>query len=103
MITEYADFTIDPQKEPAFLEAVAKAAPIFRAAKGCQSMRLDRVIERSGVFRLIVTWATLADHTEGFRNSEGFAQWRALAGPFFVAPSVVEHTETAVMGFQKAG
>lgn len=98
-VTEYADFTIDPATEAAFLAAVTQAAPIFRAAKGCQSMRLDRVIERPGVFRLIVGWATLEDHTVGFRNSEGFTRWRALAGPFFVAPSVVEHTETAVSGF----
>jgi hypothetical protein len=27
----------------------------------------------------------------GFRQSELFTQWRAIVGPFFAAPPVVEH------------
>ncbi len=98
-VTEYADFTIDPAREAEFLAAVAQAVRFFRAATGCRAMRLDRVLERPGVFRLVVEWISLTDHTEGFRNSQGFQDWRALAGPYFVAPSVVEHTGPALAGF----
>jgi hypothetical protein len=30
----------------------------------------------------------------GFRGSPAFAQWRALIGPFFDSPPVVEHFES---------
>jgi quinol monooxygenase YgiN len=36
---------------------------------------------------------------EAFRASEGFAEWRALVGPFYAAPPEVEHTETVVSTF----
>lgn len=97
--TEFADLTIDPGREADFLAAVAGAVELFRKAEGCRGMRLDRIVERPGTFRLIVEWDSVAHHMEGFRNAPGFQDWRALAGPFFVATPVVEHTEPAVAGF----
>jgi heme-degrading monooxygenase HmoA len=38
-----------------------------------------------------IFWDTLEDHTEGFRGGPLFAQWRAIVGPFFAQPPVVEH------------
>ncbi|EYD77930.1 Antibiotic biosynthesis monooxygenase [Rubellimicrobium mesophilum DSM 19309] len=38
-------------------------------------------------------WASLEDHTVGFRGSEAFTQWRALVSPHFAAPPVVTHSE----------
>ncbi|MDO5633057.1 MAG: antibiotic biosynthesis monooxygenase family protein [Paracoccus sp. (in: a-proteobacteria)] len=96
MIREIAALTIAPETTVAFEAAMAKARPIFLAAKGCHAMRLDRVIETPGQYRLVVEWDSLAHHTEIFRNAPGFQEWRALAGPFFVAPPVVVHTETVV-------
>jgi hypothetical protein len=40
---------------------------------------------------LRIEWATLEDHTVGFRGSAAFTQWRAQVGPFFAAAPVVEH------------
>jgi hypothetical protein len=36
-------------------------------------------------------WATLEDHTVGFRQSAAFQDWRAIVGPFFAQPPYVEH------------
>ena len=94
MILEMARIQIDPARKSEFLAAVAQAAPLFQAAAGCRSMRIAPVVEHAAQFMLLVEWETLADHMEGFRNSAAFQQWRALAGPFFVAPPVVEHAET---------
>ena len=99
MIREVAELKIDPSREAEFLKAVEEAVPIFKAAKGCKSMRLEKVVEDGSVFRLHVLWQTLEDHTETFRNSEGFQSWRALAGPFFVEPPKVDHSAIAVEGF----
>lgn len=94
MITEIAKITIDPADAAAFEAAVAQAAPVLRAAEGCRSMRLERVTEDAAQYRLMVEWDSVAHHMVTFRESEGFKQWRALAGPYFAATPVVEHTET---------
>jgi len=94
MITEIAHLTIDPANAEVFEQAVAQAATVLRAAKGAHSMALEKVIENPAHYRLRVEWETVDDHMIGFRQSEGFAQWRALAGPFFVKPPFVEHTQS---------
>jgi len=40
---------------------------------------------------LLVRWANLGDHTEGFRGSPAFTRWREIVGPFFAEPPRVEH------------
>lgn len=93
MITEIAHLTINPDLAPQFEEAVAEAAAVLRAAQGSHSMVLERVIEHPGQYRLRVEWDSVEHHMVTFRQSPGFLRWRELAGPFFVAPPVVEHTE----------
>lgn len=95
MITEIANITIDPARAEAFEAAVAEAAPYFRSAEGCHAMRLERVVEDPALYRLVVSWASVEAHMVTFRNSPGFARWRELAGPFFVAPPHVEHWDVA--------
>lgn len=94
MITEIAKITIDPANAAAFEAAVAAAAPVLRAAEGCHSMRLERVTEDPAQYRLMVEWDSVEHHMVTFRASEGFKQWRALAGPYFAVTPVVEHTQT---------
>ena len=48
-------------------------------------------LERPSVYLFTIRWETLDDHVEGFRGGELFAQWRALIGPHFASPPVVEH------------
>lgn len=99
MIREVVNLKIKTGTEVDFLAAVEKAVPIFRAAKGCAAMHLEKVIETENHFRLIVLWETLSDHTEIFRNSVGFQDWRTLAGPFFAEPPHVDHSAVVVTGF----
>jgi heme-degrading monooxygenase HmoA len=98
MILEIADIEITPGTGSQFEAAVAAAAPLFKAARGCVSMALRRCIEEADRYQLHVEWLTLEDHTVHFRGSEAFQQWRSLAGPFFTAPPVVRHWDTAVPG-----
>jgi quinol monooxygenase YgiN len=76
----------------AFEAAVAMARPHFLAAKGCHGLTLHRVIEHPDIYRLIVVWETEDDHLVLFRQSKGFAIWRALAAPWFARPPVVTHS-----------
>ncbi|MFI8193458.1 antibiotic biosynthesis monooxygenase family protein [Streptomyces sp. NPDC085946] len=91
MITEIALIEILPGREKEFEKAVAKALPLFLAADGCAGADLHRGVEHPTRYRLMVRWETVEHHTVTFRASEGFARWRALAGPYFAAPPQVEH------------
>jgi quinol monooxygenase YgiN len=96
MIREIAILTVDPENAKEFEEAVGKARPLFLADEGCHDMHLERVIEEPGEYRLVVQWQSVEAHMEVFRNSPAFQEWRALAGPWFVKPPVVVHTEEVV-------
>ena len=96
MITEIAQIEVKPGSEQDFEAAVAKAKAVFGRSKGFHSFELHKSIEKPQRYRLMVKWETLENHTVDFRNSENFAEWRGLVGPYFAAPPEVEHTETVV-------
>jgi heme-degrading monooxygenase HmoA len=58
-----------------------------------QGYKVNKGIESPERYILQIFWATLEDHTVGFRESLLFAEWRAIVGPFFAAPPNVEHYE----------
>ena len=99
MILEIAQIDVKSGLEAEFEAGVAKAAPIFKRAKGCQAMELQRSVEKPSRYRLFVTWATLENHTVDFRESADFQEWRKLVSHTFESPPQVEHTRQAVKGF----
>ena len=48
-------------------------------------------IESPSRFVLLVEWDDVEAHNENFRATDRFAQWRALIGPYFANPPLVEH------------
>ena len=99
MILEIAQIDIKPGMESEFEAGVKAAAPIFKRAKGCHSMELQRSIEKPARYRLFVQWDSVENHTVDFRGSPDFQEWRKLVGHCFAAPPEVEHTAQAVKGF----
>ncbi|MGK5497416.1 antibiotic biosynthesis monooxygenase family protein [Streptomyces sp. URMC 125] len=96
MITEIAQIEIHPGHGKEFEEAVAEAVSLFLSADGCHGIGLHRSVEHPTRYRLMVRWETVEHHTVTFRASEGFARWRALAGPHFAAPPQVEHVRSVL-------
>lgn len=96
MILETAEIAVTPGAGAAFEAAVREAAPLFLASRGCRGLSLHRVTETPEVYRLLVRWETLEDHTVHFRGSEAFARWRALASPHFARAPAVTHSEEAL-------
>ena len=47
---------------------------------------------------LLVRWEKLGDHTEGFRRSEGYEEWKRLLHHFYEPFPAVEHFETVHRG-----
>ena len=54
MVLEIAQIDIKPGMEAEFEAGVAKAAPIFKRAKGCTGMELHRSVEKPSRYRLFV-------------------------------------------------
>ncbi|MGH6625952.1 MAG: antibiotic biosynthesis monooxygenase family protein [Burkholderiaceae bacterium] len=92
MILELADIRIHPGQQAAFDEAIQRGlSTVIARAPGFQGFKVDKGIESPERYILQIFWATLEDHTVGFRQSALFAEWRAIVGPFFASPPLVEH------------
>jgi quinol monooxygenase YgiN len=85
--------------DPDATMAVKQAVPLFRRAKGCTGMELQRSHEKPSRYRLFVQWEALENHTVDFRESSDFQDWRRLVGHCFADPPEVEHTVQVVKGF----
>ena len=96
MILEHADIRIAPGRQAEFEEAIQRGlSTVISKAGGFRNARVMRGVESTERFLLLIEWDTLEDHTVGFRTSPQFADWRAIVGPFFVVPPVVEHFSLA--------
>lgn len=94
MILEIADIRIQPGQNEAFEAAIQRGIhTVASRAQGFQGAKVNRGIESPERYILQIFWATLEDHTVAFRQGPLFAEWRAIVGPFFAAPPVVEHFE----------
>ena len=93
MILEVADMRIAPGQQAAFDEAIVRGlTTVACQAKGFRGWKVNRSIESPERYLLMIFWDTLEDHTVGFfRLGPLFAQWRAIVGPHFAQPPVVEH------------
>lgn len=97
MILEIADIRIAPGQQAAFDEAIQRGlATVIAQAKGMRGYKVNKGIESSERYVLQIFWDTLEDHTVGFREGPLFPQWRAIVGPFFASPPVVEHFDLLV-------
>jgi heme-degrading monooxygenase HmoA len=92
VILEIADIRIHPGQQTAFEAAIQLGlSSVASRAKGFKGAKVNRGIESPERYVLQIFWDTLEDHTVGFRQGPLFTEWRAIVGPFFAAPPVVEH------------
>lgn len=92
MILELADIQIHPAMQSEFEAALQHGVDtVISKAQGFRGFKLNKGIESPERYVLLIHWDTLEDHTVGFRQGPLFAQWRAIVGPYFAAPPIVEH------------
>ncbi len=92
MILELADIRIQPGQQTAFDEAIVRGVTtVIAQAQGFRGWKVNKGLETPERYVLQIFWETLEDHTVHFRGGPLFAQWRAIVGPFFAQPPVVEH------------
>ncbi|MDC8784690.1 antibiotic biosynthesis monooxygenase family protein [Roseateles koreensis] len=97
MILEIADIRIHPGQQEAFEAAIQKGlTTVIAQAQGYLASRVEHCVESPERYVLQIEWATLEDHTVHFRGGPLFTAWRAIVGPFFAAPPLVEHFNRVV-------
>ncbi len=92
MILEIADIRVVAGKEAEFDAAIQHGIEtVASKAKGFRGFKVNRGVESLDRYVLMIYWDTLENHTVDFRQGPLFPAWRAIVGPFFAAPPVVEH------------
>ena len=91
MILEHAPLTVRSGEQEAFEAAFGRAKRLIAAVPGFRRLSLSRCLERDTGYLLLVEWDRLEDHTEGFRGSPAYQEWRALLHSFYDPFPVVEH------------
>ena len=91
MITEIALLDIQPGESAVFEIAFGEAQKIISSAPGYIEHELQKCMELEDKYLLLVRWQTLEDHTEGFRKSSNYNEWKKLLHHFYNPFPVVEH------------
>ena len=97
MILESAVLDVKPGQEPQFQAAFAQAQRILAASPGYLSHELRRCLEKRNRYLLLVRWRALEDHTEGFRKSAPYQEWKRLLHHFYDPFPTVEHYEPVAL------
>ena len=93
MVTEHALITVRPGSAAQFERAMGEARAVIGASPGFLGLTLHRGVETPERYLLLVEWATLEAHTEGFRGSPAYSRWRELLHHFYDPFPTVEHFE----------
>ena len=91
MILEIATLDIKIEQNEAFETAFLEAQKIISSMPGYISHEFQKCLENPNRYVLLVKWATLEDHTEGFRKSAEYQNWKSLLHHFYDPFPTVEH------------
>ncbi len=93
MILELATIDIKHGTNADFERNLDAAQHVINKSKGYISHEFQKCMEVENRYILLIKWESLEAHTEGFRKSELFTQWRGYIGQFFETPPMVQHYE----------
>ncbi|OXM16866.1 antibiotic biosynthesis monooxygenase family protein [Paenibacillus herberti] len=93
MILEQALLHVIAGQEAEFERDFRTASAIISSMPGYIHHSISRCIEHKSKYLLLVEWETLEHHTEGFRGSPEYQQWKSLLHHYYDPFPVVEHYE----------
>ena len=96
MITELAILFVKDGEQDNFQLDFAKAGQFISSIKGYSGHSLQKCIEHSNKYVLLVNWEKIEDHTIGSRQSEVYQQWKSLLHHYYDPFPTVEHYETVI-------
>ena len=91
MVLEVAILDVKPGQSEKFEAAFSEARLIISSMKRHISNQLQRCLENSNRYILLVNWETLKDHTEGFRGSTEYQEWKRPSHHFYDPFPEVHH------------
>lgn len=93
MILEVALLTVKEGQTAAFETAFATAQQYIAQIPGYHGHQLQRCLENSHQYLLLVHWTSLEAHTIDFRQAPQYQIWRELLHHFYDPFPTVEHYE----------
>src|SRR5262245_39196941 len=96
MILEVAILNVRSGRTEEFERAFSKASPLIASAPGYIRGELQRCVENSTRYVLLVQWDTVEAHTVGFRGSAAYDEWKKLLHHFYDPFPQVEHYENVL-------
>ena len=97
VILEVAPLRIRAGQAQAFENSFREAQRIISSMPGYVSHELQRCLERTDEYILLVRWESVDAHETGFRGSPQYQEWKALLHHFYDPFPTVLHFE-AVTG-----
>lgn len=91
MILEVAILDVKSGLREEFELAFAQAQKIISSMPGYINHQLQKCVEKENRYILLVNWEKLEDHTEGFRKSAQYQDWKTLLHHFYDPFPEVEH------------
>jgi len=82
VIFEHAILPVRPGDEAAFEAAFNQTRPLISSQPGFRNHALSRSIETPNLYLLLVEWDSLEAHTDGFRRSDEYQDWKRLLHHF---------------------
>ncbi|MDQ8736041.1 antibiotic biosynthesis monooxygenase [Paenibacillus sp. LHD-38] len=91
MILEVAVLHVKEGMSDEFERDFKRASTIISSMKGYRSHEFQKCLEEKRKYILLVRWETLEDHTEGFRGSAEYLEWKRLLHHYYDPFPTVEH------------
>ena len=93
MVLELAILDVKPGQETGFEHDFSVASACISSMNGYLSHELHRCVEKPNGYVLMVRWETLEAHTEGFRKSSQYLEWKNLLHHYYDPfPTVAHYT-----------
>jgi heme-degrading monooxygenase HmoA len=93
MILEVASLQVKEGLSSQFELNFNQASSIIASMNGYIDHELQKCVEDTNKYLLLVRWETLEDHTIGFRGSAQYQDWKNLLHHFYDPFPTVEHYE----------
>ncbi|MEY5046869.1 MAG: hypothetical protein RLZZ175_228 [Bacteroidota bacterium] len=93
MILEVANLYVKENEQDEFESDFVIASEYISSIDGYIKHSLSKCIEIQNKYILLVEWENLESHTEGFRNSTQYLEWKKLLHHYYEPFPIVEHFE----------
>jgi len=91
VILEVAILDVKPGLAAEFETAFKTASTLIASMPGYSSHELQRCLETTNRYILLIRWQNLEDHTVRFRQSPEYQEWCSLLHHFYEPFPIVEH------------